>query len=291
MRQIETFFYRQVPTALYHYTGISGLLGMARSKSVWASNAYYLNDSREVVHACDVLDDALMPHLAFGNPSTPEARFLHQLKEWVNQFRRTHFNIFIFSLSAESSLLSQWRSYTPHGKGVSVGFSPEMLSRIAEESSSVLARCLYEADEQREIIDSLLEKIRITFRQRESDIDISRAHPDQCYFKFLEEFRGDFLRVLCSIKHSAFSEENEWRLISPYYHNYTVAAVKFREGASMLVPYIQLPLPKTGPVFDEVILGPSPHQNLSMSALSMYLSNGGLCNRTSNSSLPYREWS
>lgn len=290
MRQIDSFFYQQAPSTLYHYTGIAGLLGMAGSRSVWASNAYYLNDSREVVHACDVLDEGLKPHLVFGNPASPETRFFGQLKEWVNHFRTTHFNVFIFSLSTEPSLLSQWRSYTPHGKGVSIGFSPTVLSRIAGESHSVLARCLYHEADQREMIGSLLEKILITFRQREPSIDVSRAHPSQCYFGFLEEFRGDFLRVLCSIKHSAFSEENEWRLISPYYPSYTVAAVKFREGASMLVPYIELPLPKTGPVFEEVILGPSPHQNLSMSALSMYLSSEGLCNQTSNSSLPYREW-
>jgi hypothetical protein len=56
---MDSFFYQQAPAKLYHYTGIGGLLGMARSRAAWASNAYYLNDSREVVHACDVLDEQL----------------------------------------------------------------------------------------------------------------------------------------------------------------------------------------------------------------------------------------
>lgn len=290
MREVESFFHQAAPTELFHYTGIGAVLGMAKTRSAWASNAYYLNDSQEVLYACKILDEELKPRLVFGDQSSSEVKFLNQLGKWVNSFRKTYYNIFIFSLSQERSLLSQWRSYTPHGKGVSVGFSPEAISKIAQNSQAVLAKCIYTREAQGEILRGLIEKILITFRQRESTINLSLEHPSNHYFKFLEEFRNDFLRVLCVIKHPAFEEEKEWRLISPYYESYVVPAIKFREGASMLVPYVEFPFPPVGQVFETVILGPSQHQNLSMSALAMYLSNQGLCSTTVNCTIPYREW-
>ncbi|WP_365732940.1 DUF2971 domain-containing protein [Nitrosomonas sp.] len=229
--------------------------------------------------------------MVFGDQSSTETKFCSQLSKWANQFRTTHHSIFIFSLSQQSSLLSQWRSYTPHGKGVSIGFSPAILNQIAQSSQAVLVKCIYKREEQQVLIRSLVEKILTSFRQWSPQVDLSREHPDYCYFKFLEEFRGDFLRVLCVIKHSAFEEEQEWRLISPYYPPQpTPPLIKFREGASMLVPYVEFPLPSAGQVFEAAILGPSQHQDLSMSALRMYLSNQDLCSYMENCTIPYREW-
>ena len=291
MRQIESFFHQVAPSVLFHYTSIGSVMRMAKSRSIWASNVYYLNDSREVIHACEILDDELSPQLVFGDQSSTETKFCSQLSKWANQFRTTHHSIFIFSLSQQSSLLSQWRSYTPHGKGVSIGFSPAILNQIAQSSQAVLVKCIYKREEQQVLIRSLVEKILTSFRQWSPQVDLSREHPDYCYFKFLEQFRGDFLRVLCVIKHPAFEEEQEWRLISPYYPPQpTPPLIKFREGASMLVPYVEFPLPSAGQVFEAAILGPSQHQDLSMSAVRMYLSNQDLCSYMENCTIPYREW-
>ena len=290
MRQIDDFFTVEPRQTLYHYTGIGSLIGMENSNSLWASNIYYLNDSKEITHACEVLENVLRPRFVFGNKEDPENIFLAQFQAWVNDCKNTNFNIFIFSLSEEPSLLSQWRSYTPHGKGVSIGFSAEILKAIQNQSNLRFAKCLYEDYEQEEALGSLIEKMLITFRRELPNIDTSKCHPSQCYHSFLEGFRGDVLQVLSIIKHRAFKEESEWRFISPYYPKYTVPDIKFREGASMIVPYIELPLGDINPKFERIILGPSPHQNLSVQALSMYLSNHGLCNYTENCSIPYREW-
>jgi hypothetical protein len=249
-----------------------------------------MNDSKEITHACDVLEDVLLPRMAFGVQNNTESEFLKQFRDWVSECRTTTYNLFVFSLSEEASLLSQWRSYTPHGKGVSIGFSSDVLNDLAQSSHLRIAKCLYERADQEEAIKSLVEKLLTTFRQEQPSIDITKAHPSQCYHPFLEKFRSDVLQVLSIIKHEAFKEEREWRLISPYYPKFTVPAIKFREGASMLVPYIELKLGEARPIFEKVILGPSPHQNLSMSALSMFLRNQSLCNQTVNCVIPYREW-
>lgn len=288
MRQVDSFFSPTADRTLYHYTGIGGLLGIVDSRAVWASHIYYLNDSKEILHACEVLGRLLSKNENVGD--TAEREFTKQFREWLESFRRDAFHIFVFSLSEERSLLSQWRSYTPHGKGVSLGFPPTVLNHILSKPGFRIARCLYTDPEHEELMGSLLEKMLITFRQRQPNLDTTKAHPSQKYHPFLEEFRNDLLQVLAIVKHSAFREEKEWRIVSPYFPKYTVTDVKFREGASMLLPYTELKLPAKGNLFKEVILGPSQDTNLSFSALSAYLSNRRVCNSTVNSHIPLRKW-
>lgn len=288
MRQIDSFFTPTADRTLYHYTGIRGLLGIVDNRVVWASHVYYLNDSREILHACEVLGRLLANSENSGEG--PEREFTKQFREWLESFRRDAFHLFVFSLSEEASLLSQWRSYTPHGKGVSLGFSPATLNHILGKPGFRIARCLYTPTEHEELMGSLLEKMLITFRQRLPTLDTAKAHPSQKYHPLLEEFRNDLLQVLAIVKHSAFREEKEWRIVSPCFPNYTVTDVKFREGASMLLPYTELHLPPAGHLFEEVILGPSQDSNLSHSALSAYLSNRRVCNRTVSSQIPLRNW-
>lgn len=291
MKQVDDFFSPTASKSLYHYTGIGGLLGIVETRKIWASHAYYLNDSKEILHACEVFGRVISGSII--DYQNEEREFLAQFTTWLETFRSNAFHVFIFSLSEERSLSSQWRSYTPHGKGVSLGFSSNILNRILQSSGFRLAKCLYKHEEQVELMKSLLEKMLETFRQRLPHLDITRNHPPQKYYGFLEKFRGDLLQVLSIIKHTAFEEEREWRIVSPYFEKYTVPEIKFREGSSMLMPYIEIDLSKNNgeqELFEEVVLGPSQHANLSMSALSSYLSNKKACQRTGNSNIPFRKW-
>jgi hypothetical protein len=288
MRLVDDFFSKGVDKTLYHYTGISSLLSISEKKKIWASHIYYLNDSREILHACDVLHRILLEKISTHN--NEEREFLEQFKNWLDTFKGAY-HIFIFSLSEKKSLLSQWRGYTPHGKGVSIGFSTSTINQIISRPDFKIAKCLYKKEEHQELMGSLLEKMLTTFNQRLSGLNTRRNHPTQKYHAFLEEFRGTLLQVLSVIKDPAFEEEKEWRIISPYFSNYTVPEIKFREGASMLMPYIELDLPTEGKLFEKVVLGPSDHPNLSVQALSAFLSNQKICDKTVYSNIPFRKWS
>jgi hypothetical protein len=289
MRQVDNFFEQQATIPLYHYTGVGALLGMASTESLWASSISYMNDSTEIVHACETVGNVLRTRLAFGQENE-ETNFLSQFQNWTNSCKNTAHTIFIFSLSEMPSLLSQWRSYTPHGKGVSLGFSSDKINFIMQASNLKLARCIYDRDEQEEVISALIEKLLISFRQQLPTMDVCRSQSSQSYYGFIQQYTNEIFQVLSIIKHGAFKEEREWRLVSPHYPRYTDPQIKFREGASMLVPYMELPLGNNKPYFEKVILGPSSHQNLSMSGLSMFLTNKGLCQQVSNCVIPYREW-
>jgi len=290
MRELDDFFASSVGRTLYHYTGIGSLLGIVEHKRVWASHAYYLNDSREILHACDVLRSLVLKRKE--QRSDVDHEFLDQLHAWLKSFETNAYHVYIFSLSEEPSLLSQWRSYTPHGKGVSLGFSAATLNSMLRNDGFRIAKCRYADSEHRELLEALLDKLLITFNQRRHEIDVAKSHPSQKYFGFLEDYRNDFLQVLSVIKHPSFKEEAEWRVISPYYANYTVPEIRYREGASMLLPYIHLEVHQdhSGPLFDEVLLGPSRDNDLSMSALGNFLSQKTAATRTVSSGIPFRKW-
>jgi hypothetical protein len=287
MRTIDEIFSKEPQIILYHYTGINGLIGIAESKKIWATNIYYLNDAAEITHASDILIKEISKRKE--SSMSEEKDFLEQFLEWLKSFRNIPYHL----LTEEGNLLSQWRSYTPHGKGVSIGFEPNALMRKIKAQNFKIGKCLYLPDEQETLMSDLLDRMLITFHNEKHSYNSSRFHPSQKYFGIMENFKGDILQVFSIIKHPKFSEEKEWRLVSPYFPKYTVPEIKFREGASMLVSYIEVDLGdiRDGEtIFEEVYFGPTPHVNLTMFSLSSYLSNKRVCRRTINSCIPYREW-
>lgn len=290
MKALDDYF-SSARATLYHYTGIGSLLQIVESKKLFASHAYYLNDAQEITHASALLGDVLTRYEGCGD--SQETEFLGEFAQWLQSIRQEQYGIFIFSLSEQKSLLSQWRSYTPHGKGVSIGFSPEFINDLLTETGFRLAKCVYDYNEKRALASALADKMFISFRQRRATLDLSNRPKDKRYFSFLEEFRGDLLQVFAIMKHQAFQEECEWRIISKYYPNFHSANLHFREGASMLMPYIEMPFPEDQvdkKIFDKVVLGPSQNQNLSTTALASYLSNQRVCDLTLNCGIPYRKW-
>lgn len=291
MKTVEKLFKEAPDKTLYHYTGIGGLLGIVESRTLWASHIYYLNDAAEIVYARDILTKLIVKMK--DGASKKEKEFLGHFKHWLKTFGINTYHLFIFSLSEEPNLLSQWRSYTPHGKGVSIGFSSNLILRMTEAQGLRIARCLYGRLEQEELMKGLLHKMLISFNKRKLSQNESKSISPPIYYGFLEKFRGDILQLFSVIKHPSFKEEREWRIISKYYPKYTIPQIKFREGASMLVPYFEIDIDPNKVetlLFDQVYLGPSQHNELSHSALSNFLSNKAVCNQTISSGIPYREW-
>lgn len=286
MRPIDTYFYDSPDKPLYHYTGIGTLVGLAEkeNRAFWASHVGYMNDSKEMLHACEeVMKYVAMPSFIFGDKEHSE--FLNAFRRWLDQESASPPNLFIFSLSEEQSLLSQWRSYTPHGKGISIGFSTGLVRTIAKENNSKLGKCVYTMPEQCNLIESLINELWILFNSAgtENESFVNCIH-------FFNTQRNNILQVLALIKHEAFAEEQEWRLISNEQIDLKDVFFRPADGAALLTPYIKLRLPSDNPLFDLIMLGPTPHGDLALNGLSMFLRNTGLSRYVAACEIPYREW-
>jgi hypothetical protein len=59
MSLAEEIFSQKAETTLFHYTTQKGLLGICKSRILWTTNIYYLNDSKEFKYSYDLLLEIL----------------------------------------------------------------------------------------------------------------------------------------------------------------------------------------------------------------------------------------
>ncbi len=103
---------------LYHYTSLSGLLGIIGSRELRASDIRYMNDSAELRHTLDLLNRQVTRRILSG-VDHPEV--LNAFLDWLSRRIVSGPMLFGGSFRANGNLLSQWRGYSVHGKGVSIG--------------------------------------------------------------------------------------------------------------------------------------------------------------------------
>jgi hypothetical protein len=216
-----------------------------------------------------------------------EAELLRQLHSWLPCLEQPH-GIYVVSLSEKWNDLKQWSSYTPFGKGVCLTFRPETIRKIAKNSECRLAKCVYAKEEKEARAHFVIKKTVESWRNGLAPQ--SSGPKDKTFYPLFELLKGNFLTVFATLKHGAFKQEKEWRLISQYIGNDQDPRLCFRAGSSMLVPYIRISLDGRDTLVDEVTIGPTEHTNLSMTAISGLCCKYKLSNVRRSSTIPYREW-
>lgn len=292
MSKIEEQVMPNLP--LYHYTNIDVLLQMISSNTatLWAGCVSYMNDSTEFRYALNCLQVGIYERLIIIQEAKleedtdfpDEKKALDHLRQQIEQ-KSTEISshYYVFSLSEDPDLLSQWRSYTTHKKGVSIGFSPHKIKQVCESNGFDLFKCVYHENESRRIVDALLDRYLCEYR---------RLNGGQCedgWYEKLSECIEETYRLLLCIKHPAFSEEREWRLVSRR-KDPIGSEVKYRVSGTMLVPYVEI-LIENKPFFHNIVCGPNDQLSLTYHALKNFEYKHNLSGSlVTQSSIPYREW-
>jgi hypothetical protein len=281
-------FKERPSTVLYHYTSLSSLPPIINSKSVFATDVHFLNDTGELVHT-----DGLLRQAMAQNPGTEKTARLHeQFRGWLRHRLPMGHAIFASCFSARGNLLSQWRGYCESAKGISLGFDPNYLRKAAEVNGYSMGQCVYDTRAQLEVAGAILRAVE---ELAETMGESTKHHSDNSYHEVFATVEPALLRIAALLKNPAFQEEDEWRAVSAVVTNYVEAPLEYREGRSTLVPYLRLALPlrSAGAVdLDHVIIGPTPHVNNAMTAVVQFLSKAGASprNGVSYCNIPYRDW-
>jgi hypothetical protein len=108
-------------------TSADGLLGIIQSRQIWSTNALYLSDASELLHATTILADELeaTPLRLRQNAGT----FSMSIPVYSKDLALDHFSS---SFCEDKDLLSQWRGYAI-GAGYAVGFSSSTLCAMASK--------------------------------------------------------------------------------------------------------------------------------------------------------------
>ena len=291
LRNLTARLYADIPAdTLYHYTTFKGLLGILASRTLWASDIRYMNDSAEMKHAADLIKQDVARRIAEGHQSP---KLLNQFQYWVGH-RITHGHmLFSASFRSNGNLLSQWRGYSSHGKGVSVGFDPRQILALAQQQSFQVGRCVYDPEAQSALISQVVDAVEAVAEAEGECTDQLRRPPEQSYYDSFEKVESDLLRIAAILKHPSFQEEEEWRIVSPVLSDLAQAPIRFREGTSMIIPYLEFGLaaPEAPLEFEHLFLGPSPNISISMNSLELCLARNGIRPRSGISycQIPYRQ--
>ncbi|MCP4289683.1 MAG: DUF2971 domain-containing protein, partial [Gammaproteobacteria bacterium] len=180
-----------------------------------------------------------------------------------------------FCLSECSDLLSQWRGYADNANGVCIGFSHDRLRELSEalmptdKTGFKVIKVNYEVDRQRSELEptfkilqnyiddgvfrtpTLISSAGKSKEERKQEEEIRIANHKRMSLHVLELFPKLFEH-----KNPAFSEEAEWRVVSPYVKLFEHENVEFRATDNRIIPYRKFDFDPNSGMIEEVILGP-----------------------------------
>jgi len=274
---------------LYHYTTPQGLIGIVKSKTLWATHTMYLNDTQEFVKGLNIAKRILDQ---LRNRETNEERI--KKIEWLQkQVSIFSLSTFVASFSSEKDQLSQWRAYCREG-GFTIGFPYEKIEQKAEEQAFSLMECIYKEEDQ----ESLIYKA-IWFKVSQWINNPNQLKEEVITYQDAERYKvgGDLLfeliKVCPLIKDSAFCEEKEWRLILNPGQKYESEKRGFFSRGSIIVPYIKFNLGEEIDFWGKtrVVVGASPHiEDSCESVKNLFRCYCGHTVCIEKTKIPYRHW-
>lgn len=292
------FSQSEFANVLFHYTTADGLAGIASSSTVWATDAEFLNDAQELEFGRAQMVDAM---LSAADELSPEseavarddwddcrkaagcsAGFIRSAVAEISKRAcdgavdaRPFWAVYVACFCEQGDLLSQWRGYAAAG-GFALGFDKSALAgALVDVDQRPLAR-LTQVTYGRGAVEPVVRSVI-------SAIDTEpRGLPDA--FGCLEA-ANTILPALAGLKHDAFREECEWRLI--VMGERSGEPVRFRPGQISPTPYLELTLARDA--LKVVVVGPGAHQQLRCDAVARLLRSAyGVDIPVRRSSAPFR---
>lgn len=306
------------PSVLYHYTSAAGLQGILSpswpsdlfvpptgggSALLHATDVRYMNDSVELRFGADLMINRLHADAAKHDDDFTEVlnRLAEQLEPDLFGQATQHLRAFAACFCDNGDLLSQWRGYSGGVGGFAIGFPTEVL---ANHALSIIGRPFGGPDSFKLEIQPVIygtaaataaiDQHLFDLRQNRAVVVMRDGKPA------FEWLLGDVYRLLARIKHGAFSEEREWRLIQLVNQQEYMHHIPVRARAAGLVPYIHfgLNLPVHNgddyvrpmqAAIESVIVGPGSDQQAQAWAVGDLLRSAGYSQLDiSLSRAPYR---
>ncbi|BDA78569.1 hypothetical protein LPTSP3_g14990 [Leptospira kobayashii] len=274
----------QLPDKIYHYTDLTGFLGITKGKELWASNASYLNDSKEIVHGLNLIKECI---LTYKNSHHDK-----DFKDLVGELTESILSItgesknYIVSFCEDGDLLSQWRGYTKSNVGIAIGFNTQNLRGMIAESG-VIRKIHYNGEVQKQVISEviplILDYLYIYFKTRFKDFN---------YEHFVLYFLLIIKNYAITFKNESFAEEKEWRIIFDKENLLTSnLSVEHRIRDSIILPYLKIPLEEeiSGLITNLTISPTNQNSEFTIKSIKEYLTSKSINNISIDESIvPYR---
>jgi hypothetical protein len=274
-----------LPPLLFHYTDSNGLLGIVRSRMLWATHAQFLNDESELRYPRDLMA-TLATRLRREHEGDAAATVVLDLVDLLTTEGRPP-DTFVASFCENGDLLSQWRGYGGVGGGYAIGMSREQLFELARFQDYQLIRLMYGEVEQEAQLETAMRDAIQMARELFADDEFTENMPLM--------FEIAFTAAMLSIKNLHFREEAEWRLARSVWFPGVESAQRtvLRTHGALIVPYEEFALSNPPGSDDvpiiEIVVGPTPHPDLAESGVRHLLDRNNLEHvLIRNSAIPFR---
>ena len=187
---------------VYHYCPVESFFSILSTKIIWLSNVNSMNDFHENIWADKFVIAELRKLIEVAGQESVNAAW--------EIYQRSKPNPFIFCLSGEPDILSQWRGYASDGTGIAIGINANSLTKnrhhpmhnITKSMSLTLNQVVYNEKQQEKIIIDFFNSDLI------NSIKSRTLHPNNLQL-CVQQLTG----YAATFKNPAFSQEKEWRLI------------------------------------------------------------------------------
>ena len=247
------------PEHVFHYTTADGLIGITQSHALRASHSRFLNDASEPAHAQSVLKHSIDMVKQTCSTGSLIEQLLASFWNWA-LFALDSLSVtapkalgtpipssqapelYVFCLSEEPDLLSQWRAYSEQGSGYAVGFSSKGLKNLLEPSEGqYLVKVVYDQDAQLKQAQRELGrviKLICDFEKRVAPTDDD--HREWIAKRLFQCLLYEVIRLQAKFKSAAYHEEKEWRILQFVHPASRRIQIEFRSTRGRIVPYLEL---------------------------------------------------
>ncbi len=246
---------------IYHYTDLNGLKGIIESGSLWATNFSFLNDSNELIHGMNCLENALQYLRGDFNPKT--LKFIEQALTHFRMHRAAH--VYNLSFCLEPDLLSQWRGYGS-SQGVCLEFDDDELVASLELTQNQVFKNKVIYTKENSTVEARKE-ILAFFNAPEvqsainQDVMYELNYAAKLAYSLPPFFKND-----------DFKEEQEFRIV--ILPDRPFECVNFRVSDNGLVPYLIIKAIDKLPL-KSIRIGPRNNRIMMMEGISFLLQSKG----------------
>lgn len=270
---------------LFHYTNAHGLMGIIKHREVWATESNYLNDPSEVSFASETLVSLLTARLDRGvgpeEQERAESAIALLQRAYVDphsphQYREDR--AFITSFSRSDQSLTLWRLYGGRN-GFSVGFDENRLQEWIGHDDFLRDSPEIGREEQERRAG-----LRANFQlnARIQDVSYGAEHVVPILNEIMALPYGDeahearlreVLKKLSGVKHEAYSDEKEARMIVQEQGHHAADPSTRVSASGALVAYRKIVFPFEA--VRSITMAPGTNAPQTRRAIQSLLADGG----------------
>ncbi len=232
---------------VYHYCSVESFFNIIKNKTLWLSDAEYMNDNKEIIWVDEVVKNILLEIKQETLTVEERANIVKFEKAYNSLIHNKHYFI---SFSEEKDLLSQWRGYANNCSGVCIGFQFGLLPDIIKIASKPQAVSQYQGEQIIMVTTPIIGYEYISYDQEHIKDEILKCIQIDNSHKMSARFIKELATTL---KHPSFKEEKEARITyTPSNHHQSkensfmdkslsrISKQKYRVSNNQIISYYKL---------------------------------------------------